>query len=244
METSYSRTEQIHFLEISAEDLSIMARHKDIFTKEADRVVNIFYNHILRYPELKNLIDNYSTVNKLKETQKQYFISLASDKIDENYIKQRLAIGLKHREIGLYPKWYIGVYQIYFREICEILLRAYNNQDSTEFIKAYTAFQKRLNLDIQLAIENYIADQLQQLIMFNSDIESVANVIEEIAAQTNMVSLNASIEAARAGDHGRTFAVVAAEVRKLADRSAKSAKDISSMVQKNRITIEKMTGSK
>ena len=84
------------------------------------------------------------------------------------------------------------------------------------------------NLYKEIASENEV---VESLVSKSKDIAQVINIIQEIAFQTNILSLNAAVEAATAGEAGKGFAVVAQEVRNLATRSAEAAREIKAIVE-------------
>lgn len=103
-----------------------------------------------------------------------------------------------------------------------------NTKQAAVMAKSAKTYAQKSNSEMSTMMQS-----MGELKQSSNEIAKIIKVIDEIAFQTNILSLNAAVEAARAGDAGKGFAVVAEEVRNLAQRSAQAAKDTASIIENN-----------
>ena len=119
-------------------------------------------------------------------------------------------------------------------EISSIVI---SNTEKTNTANRITEVTKSKTENVGDMSEN-LKESMKSITDSSKRIENIIGVIDEIAFQTNLLALNAAVEAARAGEQGRGFAVVAVEVRNLAARSSKAAKEIKELITESVTRVE------
>ncbi|MED4401955.1 globin-coupled sensor protein [Metabacillus fastidiosus] len=322
---------KMDMMNFTENDLKVIKSIQPIVREHIDQLVEEFYSTILRVEHLKEMIEKYSTVDRLRETLKVHFIELFSGKIDQSFVGKRFRVAKTHYRIGLEPAWYMGAFQNVQNSLLSIVCNKVSNKEEIQTI--LSVVNKILSFEQQIVLEAYEQENMEKLQLefekgkadlknkmtsvsiglvalteqtqaavealsmnireanktttesneqatmakmyadegknklnelftkvnlietftrdmidiinklgeSSNEISNVIHIVQEIADQTNLLSLNSAIEAARAGEHGKGFAVVSQEVRKLAEQTKNSISQINELIStsnKYKIQVE------
>ncbi|MDR0268753.1 globin-coupled sensor protein [Paenibacillus sp.] len=187
---SQKRKKQIDYIKLSEKDMEILLKFRPVFEKVVEEVVTRFYQHIATETELMDLIGRTTTIERLKNTQREYWMSLADGKIDEAYLEKRIAIGLVHSRVGLKIEYYLGSYMTYLDIATDLLRQAAPD----EWIPAIHSLSKMFNLDSQLVLEAYELKEREKLKDLADEKEHVLQAVTDVVQQLTgmMTELNES----------------------------------------------------
>jgi len=203
---SAPRQTQLAYTGLSERDLNLLHEHSAVVDQIVNEVVDKLYAQIVSQPELRALIERHSTLERLKETQRVYFTSLAGGYIDEAYIERRLLVGRIHSRIGLTTNWYLGTYMLYL----DIATAAFKRVLPESWIEVIVSLTKMFNFDSQLVLEAYeqdeqakiqhIADAKEHMLSgITKAIQELASMMAELSGSTQSIAKTA-IHAANSQD--------------------------------------------
>lgn len=192
------RRKQLDYTGIGEQDLQLLKSYRPVFQKIVDEVVDRFYDRIEDQPELVAIIAKVSNVERLKETQRVYWLSLADGTIDHVFIDNRIRIGAVHSRIGLTTDWYLGAYMSYLDIATDVLRRVIPDKWQT----VVYALTKMFNLDAQFVLEAYNQHEqyrIQELADSRSTmLVTVTNAVSELASLMVELDNGAQVIAATA----------------------------------------------
>ncbi len=176
--------ERKDFLEFGNADIERIRTLAPFVEKHADQIVDVLYDHFVKFGETGRLLPNEAFIRRLKGTQKAYFLGVLRGTYDYSYVEERVKIGLTHVRVDLKPTWYLGAYNLYLRLVTAKLFeefkaaakskkkngaakssRAENGSSDWDenLLTSLQSFMKIMFFDMGLAIDSYIGRLMTQL---------------------------------------------------------------------------------
>ncbi|MFI5363992.1 MAG: protoglobin domain-containing protein [Candidatus Binatia bacterium] len=149
------RALRLAFLELTPDDAARLRELHPFAERHVAEIVDAFYEQLLKFDTTRTVLRDAATIRRLKEKQRQYFLSLTSGEYEEAYFEGRLRVGDIHQQINLEPAWYLGTYNLYIRLLLPRLAAEFGS-DPQRFAEYLSSLTKVMFLDMGLAIDAYI----------------------------------------------------------------------------------------
>ena len=163
--------QRLSYMNLQPADCQLLAALEPVLERHAASFVAAFYRNLLSFEPTRELLRDPDVKDRLLGKQREYLLSLAGPKLDDDFVAQRRRIGEVHQRIGLAPRWYLGAYALYLSLLTPVIGDAYKS-DPERAIRTIVALQKLLMFDAQLAMEAYIVEHDRNLTFLNQELAS------------------------------------------------------------------------
>jgi rsbT co-antagonist protein RsbR len=182
--------------ELGDDDLQRLASLRPLAQRHMQEVVDGFYSLLLQHAGTRRFLTDDPLVKRLKHTQSVYFLQLFDGRCDLAYVENRLLVGATHERIGLAPKWYIAAYRRYLALLADKLIA--DIADPREANLAYQSVQKIVAFDMSIAIDTYIAANLETLGRHQAAIRELSTPVIKVHDRLLLLPLVGAIDSQRA----------------------------------------------
>lgn len=155
---------------------------REIVAESIDEIVEEFYRHITPFNEMDRLIGDADTLQKLKNHQRIYILSLFDGQYDEDYVHSRLRVGVVHKRIGVAPKYYVSAV-FHLGNILRDTIAGRTPDSCQTCIADLAAIEKILMFDLSLIFDTYIHSLMDEVRRSREELENYTESLEEIISE-------------------------------------------------------------
>ena len=151
---------QLEMIDLTKEEIQLAKAIQPLIQEHIDQLVTIFYQSITNIEELKQIILQHSTIERLRTTLATHIIEMFDGQIDGDFLSKRTRVANIHYRIGLDPKWYMGAFQNVQSALLDLVHERIDNRD--ESLKINKMITKILNFEQQIVLEAYEKENIRQ----------------------------------------------------------------------------------
>ena len=188
---------RLAFYELTEEDFNRLTNLKSFAERWTQDITDGLYELIMGQPESREFFPDQATLTRVKKLQNKYFVGLFSGTYDLNYVRDRLLVGMAHERIGMPPKLYLGAYRRYLALIQAKLLDHFKG-NIDEAAKALGSIRKIIFFDMSIAIDTYIAANLETMTRHQAAIRELSTPVIKVHDRILLLPIVGTVDTQRA----------------------------------------------
>ncbi|MFC5450949.1 globin-coupled sensor protein [Paenibacillus aestuarii] len=225
---------QLKMIELTDEEIRIAKYFQPIIREHSEEIVDSFYKSVLEVEKLKQLIQEHSTIERLKKTLELHLIEIFSGQFDAQFLEKRTQVAMIHFRIGLDPKWYLSAFQNLLNASLGVVLRRV--EDREESMRISTVVTKLFNFEQQLVLDAYEKETLYQR---EIEYQKKENLVKQIiGTSTNLAELTLETSSSV-----KELIATSNEVNTKVQRSAEKTRDTQRIAAEGELRIAKLESS-